>query len=118
MNVHNLKTYFSFRKTDKERSGDYNKEPITESPLQVVGRLMRIWTGITNRDFVNKWGYDLTDYVKSLSKDECKKLLECNSYDIYHPNNTMWAEAVNILKTELNPTKESALTWMKKIRSK
>ena len=118
MNVHNLKTYFSFRKTDKERSGDYNKEPITESPLQVVGRLMRIWTGIPNRDFVNKWGYDLTDYVKSLSKDECKKLLECNSYDIYHPNNTMWAEAVNVLKTELSPTKESALTWMKKIRTK
>ena len=118
MNVHNLKTYFSFRKTDKERSGDYNKEPITESPLQVVGRLMRIWIGTPNRDFVKKWGYDLTDYVKSLSDEECKNLLECNSYDIYHPDNKMWSEAVNVLKTELSPTKESALTWMNKIRAK
>ena len=116
MNVHNLKTYFSFRKTDKERSGEYDHEPITETPLQIVGRLMRIWTGIPNRDFVNKWGYDLTDYIKSLSDGECKNLLECNSYDIYHPNNTMWAEAVNILKTELSPTKDSALAWMNKLR--
>ena len=116
MNVHNLKTYFSFRKTDKQRSGEYDHEPITETPLQIVGRLMRIWTGIPNRDFVNKWGYDLTDYIKSLSDGECKNLLECNSYDIYHPNNTMWAEAVNILKTELSPTKDSALAWMNKLR--
>lgn len=118
MNVHNMKTYFSFRKTDKERSGKYHHEPITETPLQIVGRLTRIWTGIPNRDFVTKWGYDLTDYVKSLTDEECKNLLECNSYDIYHPNNVMWAEAVNVLRTELSPSKENALAWMNKIRKK
>ena len=41
LNVHNMKTYFSFRKTDKER-GKYHHEPITETPLQIVGRLTRI----------------------------------------------------------------------------
>ena len=117
MNIHNLKTYFSFRKTDKERGESYNNEPITESSLQIIGRFQRIWTGESNKDFTDKWGYDLTEYVKSLDNDDIKRLLILNSYNIYVPNNAMWFEAIRILKKYLSPTTSMARAWINNIRS-
>ena len=112
MNVHPLKTYFSFRKTNKKRSLDFNNDPIPDTSIQILGRMMRIWTGVSNRDFVKKWGYGLIDYTKSRNTVQRHELLEMNSFDCYVPKNEMWREAKNeILK--LCPTKTMASAWMK-----
>jgi hypothetical protein len=117
MNIHNLKTFFSFRKTDKDMSALYDSEPITEGSIQTIGRMMRIWTGMSNEEFTKKaGGYDLTEYVKSLTEDEVEDLLELNSYDIYVPDNAMWNASIEAIRKDLSPSKEMASAWMKQIR--
>ena len=115
LNVHNIKSYFSFRRTDKKTSKTLGNIEIVDSAIQTLGRMMRIWTGVLNREFVKTWGYDLTNYVKSLNSVERNELLELNSYDICVPNNDMWKEAVRIVTTKLNPTSTQAKDWMSKL---
>lgn len=118
MNIHNLKSFFSFRKTDKDMGVLYDKEPITENAIQTIGRLMRIWTGISNKEFTSKWGgYDLTEYCKSLSDDEVEDFLELNSYDICVPNNEMWNASITAIRKDLSPSKETASAWLTKLRN-
>jgi len=117
MNIHNLKTIFSFRKTDKEMSTLYDKEPITENAIQIVGRAMRINTGVSNEKFTDEWGYDLTDYVKSLTEDGVEGLLELNSLDLYVPDNEMWNASIEAIRKDLCPSKEMASAWIKQIRN-
>lgn len=118
MNIHNLKTIFSFRKTDKEMSTLYDKEPITENAIQIVGRAMRINTGMSNKKFTDKWDYDLTNYVKSLkTEDEVEALLELNSLDLYVPDNEMWNASIEAIREDLCPSKEMANAWIKQIRN-
>ena len=112
MNVMPLKSYFSFRKTDKKTTVKLGRESITNNAIQTVGRMMRIWTGNSKKDFVNKWGYDLTDYVKSLNSVERRQLLELNSYDVFVPDVDMWKAAINTITSYLNPTKTMAETWI------
>ena len=115
MNVHNIKSYFSFRKTDKKAGKELGNIEIVDTAIQILGRMMRIWTGVLNRVFVKTWGYDLTNYVKSLNSVERNELLELNSYDICVPENDMWKEAVRIVTTKLNPTSTQAKDWMSKL---
>ena len=117
MNIHNLKTYMSFRKTDKEMSSKYDNKPITETAKQIVGRFMRIWTGMTNEKFVKEYGYDLTEYVKNLDEDGLKSLFKLNSYYLYVPNNEMWRAAIKMIKKDLSPSIETANAWVKQIRN-
>jgi len=119
MNIHNLKTIFSFRKTDKEMTTLYDKEPITENAIQTVGRAMRINTGVSNEEFTDKWGYDLTDYVKKglKSDDEVEALLELNSLDLYVPDNEMWNASIEAIREDLCPSKEMASAWINQIRN-
>ena len=79
--------------------------------------MMRIWTGVSNREFVRDWGYDLTEYVKSLNSVERNNLLELNSYDVCVPNNDMWKEAIRVVRSKLNPSKTMASDWIVKICS-
>ena len=117
MNVHNIKSYFSFRATDKKTDSGFidGEVPILDSAIQTIGRMMRIWTGILNKDFVKNWGYDLTNYVKSLNSVERNNLLELNSYDVCVPDNQMWREAIRVIQSVLNPTKTQASDWIKKL---
>ena len=117
MNIHNLKTFFSFRRTDKDMGTLYDKEPITENAIQTIGRMMRIYTGVSNEEFTDKWGYDLTEYVKSLTDDEVEDLLELNSYKIYVPNNEMWNASISAIRKDLSPSKEMANASIKEIRN-
>jgi hypothetical protein len=117
MNVHNIKSYFSFRKTNKKTSSNLKSKEIVDTPIQTLGRMMRIWTGVSNREFVKDWGYNLTEYVKSLNSVERNNLLELNSYDVCVPNNDMWKEAIRVVRSKLNPSKTMASDWMVKICS-
>ena len=92
----------------------YDKEPITENAIQIVGRAMRINTGVSNEKFTDEWGYDLTDYVKGGLKndDEVEGLLELNSLDLYVPDNEMWNASIEAIRKDLCPSKEMASAWM------
>ena len=114
MSIHNLTSYFSFRpRNPKNSKGD----SITESPIQIIGRLHRIFTGVKNTEFVTKWGYDLTEYVKSLNDEQIQKLLVFNSYDLYLPDTAMWGEAVGLVKEYYSPTTSNAKAWIQNIRN-
>ena len=112
LNVHCLKSFFSFRTTDKKTSSRLNEEPITNQAIQILGRMMRIWTGMSNKDFVKQWGYDLTNYVKSLNTVQKNTLLELNSFDICVPDNDMWRTTSKEIRTKFNPSKVDASSWM------
>ena len=112
LNVHCLKQFFSFRTTDKKTSKNLNEEPITNQAVQIIGRMMRIWTGVSNKDFVKQWGYDLTNYVKSLNTVQKQILLELNSFDICIPDNNMWRATVKDVRTKFNPSKVDASSWI------
>jgi len=112
LNVHCLKSFFSFRTTDKKTSSRLNEEPITNQAIQILGRMMRIWTGMSNKDFVKQWGYDLTNYVKSLNTVQKNTLLELNSFDICVPDNDMWRATVKDVRTKFNPSKVDASSWI------
>ena len=84
---------------------------IAEGAVQFIGRLQRIWTGMSKDDFVRDWGYNLTDYTKSLNTNQRKRLLELNSYDLWLPDVAMQREAVRVVR-EVNPTKEMANAWI------
>ena len=116
MNVHPLKSTFSFRNTDKERSADFDNEPILEMATQIMGRMMRINPGMDKHSFVEKYGYDLKNYVKSLNSVQRRTLLEENSFDLYTPNLKMWTETVRKVSNELCPGKTEASSWMSKIK--
>ena len=112
LNVHCLKSFFSFRTTDKQMSSDFGYEPITNQAVQILGRMMRLWTGMSNKDFVKQWDYDLTDYVKSLNTVQKNTLLELNSFDICIPDNDMWRATVKEIRSKFNPSKQDASSWM------
>lgn len=112
LNVHCLKSFFSFRATDKQMSSEYDYKPITNQAVQILGRMMRIWTGMSNKDFVKQWGYDLTNYVKSLNTVQKQILLELNSFDICIPDNNMWRATVKDVRTKFNPSKVDASSWI------
>lgn len=113
MNIPNLTTFFTFRKTDKRAWHG----PIIECPLQEMGRLQRFWTGIPKKDFVKKYGYDMTEYIKQLPENELEAFFALNSYDIYVPDNAMWRNAIIELKRRLSPSTTRAKAWVEKIRS-
>jgi len=112
LNVHCLKSYFSFRATDKKTGTELNGKPITNQAVQILGRMMRIWTGESNKDFVKQWGYDLTDYVKSLNTVQKNTLLELNSFDVCVPTNDMWKATIKEIRTKFNPSKIDASSWI------
>lgn len=111
MNILNAKSEFVFRHTDKKTGKDLGCVEIVDGAVQFIGRLQRIWTGMSKDDFVSDWGYNLTDYTKSLNTNQRKRLLELNSYDLWLPNVAMQKEAVRVIR-KLNPTKEIARSWM------
>jgi hypothetical protein len=82
-----------------------------------MGRLQRFWTGIPKKDFVKKYGYDMTEYIKQLPENELEAFFALNSYDIYVPDNGMWRNAIIELKRRLSPSTTRAKAWVEKIRS-
>lgn len=118
MNIHTLTNYFSFRCTDKKRTPTFKSEAITEQPTQVAGRLQRLNPGVPIKDFVKDWGYNLTEYSKTIIEDEVKALLVDNSYNLYVPNNPMWQETIRLLKEHFSPTTTNARAWITRIRNK
>ena len=111
----NLGNYFSYRPRDPK---DSKGNSITESPIQIIGRLHRPYTGEPINDFVKKWGYDLTKYVKNCSEEEIEMLKVTNSYNICVPDTAMWGAAIETIKKSYSPTLSRATAWITKLRKK
>ena len=109
MNVFNLKSLVSFRASDKN-NGD--GESLVEFAIQLIGRLVRLNTGLSNSEFTSKYGYDIETYVKTLSDDEVSSLIEANSMDILIPDTTMWKNAIEQFKKNYVSSVQSAKAWI------
>ena len=112
MNIHNAKSLFSFR----TRNGlNTQGESVIENTLQLCGRLTRIYTGVKNKDFTAKYGYELTNYVKELkstnNKKELNNLFNANSFDITVANTKMWKDGMNVFKKKYTCPLKNAKKW-------
>lgn len=113
MNIHNAKSLFSFR----TRNGLNSRgESVIENTLQLCGRLTRIYTGVKNKDFTSKYGYELTNYVKKLKSENNKKelnnLFNANSFDITVSNSKMWIDGIKVFKKKYTCSLKNAKKWV------
>tara|TARA_B100001559_G_scaffold26771_1_gene21031 strand:+ start:712 stop:2133 length:1422 start_codon:yes stop_codon:yes gene_type:complete len=95
MNIFTLKTLFSFKPQNKKNSLG---EAITEFAIQTLGRLVRLNTGIDKDEFANKYEYDLSNYMKTLTDEEKNEVLEANTINVVLPGTNMHKKAVSIFK--------------------
>lgn len=111
MNISTLGFLVVLRPTDNKDE----KGPFTESPIQIMGRLVRLNTGIEKGDFTKKYGYDLTDYVKSLNDKERENLLIANSIDLLLPKTEQWTKSSDIFAEIYVSSVQQATAWMRSL---
>jgi len=83
---------FSFNKVMSCRPYDGKSDELgemTETPIQIMGRLVRLYSGMWNDDFVNEYGYDMKKYLEK-NPNELEKIKILNSFDLYLPNTPVW----------------------------
>ena len=94
MNVYSLGYMMSVRQynTKDYKADEYGY--ITETPLQILGRCVRLWTGQNNDKFVKENnGYDIISYLKNnINKLDIIKTL--NSFNVYVTDNGVWGAAI------------------------
>tara|TARA_Y100000004_G_scaffold191421_1_gene250197 strand:- start:49 stop:1476 length:1428 start_codon:yes stop_codon:yes gene_type:complete len=89
--------------------------PFTESPIQIMGRLVRLNTGIDKGEFTEKYGYNLTKYVKSLTRKEKNNLVIANSIDMVVPKTDMWVDSSDEFAKTYVSSVQQAKAWMRSI---
>ena len=89
--------------------------PFTESPIQIMGRLVRFNTGIDKDKFVEKYGYDLTKYVRILGRKQKSDLVIANSIDMVLPKTDMWVEASDTFAKIYVSSVQQAKSWMRSL---
>ena len=89
--------------------------PFTESPIQIMGRLVRFNTGIDKDEFVEKYGYDLTKYVRILGRKQKSDLVIANSIDMVLPKTDMWVEASDTFAKIYVSSVQQAKSWMRSL---
>ena len=108
MNVTTMKSLISFKPSNKDNS---QGDALTEFAIQTLGRLVRLNVGENLKDFTEKWGYDISEYMKTLSLEEKIKLITANSFDILVPKTDMWVQAVDKFGTEYVSTIQQAKAY-------
>ena len=111
MNISTLGSLVFLRPTDNKD----NVGAFTESPIQLMGRLVRFNTGIEKEVFTKNYGYDLTDYVKLLNDKDRENLLIANSIDVLLPKTEQWIESSNIFAKTYVSSIQQATAWMRNI---
>ena len=89
--------------------------PFTESPIQIMGRLVRFNTGIDKDEFVEKYGYDLTKYVRILGRKQKSDLVIANSIDMFLPKTDMWVEASDTFAKIYVSSVQQAKSWIRSL---
>jgi len=93
MNVYSLKYLMSLREYN---SKDYRSDEfgvMTETAIQIMGRLVRLYAGMSNEKFDKISGYNIKKYIKENPK-LIEKIKILNSFNVYVPNNYVWGEAI------------------------
>ena len=89
MNIYNLNYFMSIR--------PYNNKldelgVISESPIQLLGRLVRLWSGMPHYEFIKRYGYDIAEYLRN-NPDKVDIIKKINSMNFSMPDNTVWRES-------------------------
>ena len=111
MNISTLGSLVFLRPTDNKD----NVGAFTESPIQLMGRLVRFNAGIEKEVFTKNYGYDLTDYVKILNDKDKEKLLIGNSIDILLPKTEQWIQSSSIFAKIYVSSVQQAKAWMRSL---
>lgn len=113
MNIHTLKSLVSFKPQDKK---DTFGDPLSEFAIQLLGRLVRLNTGMNVKDFTEQYGYDLTKYIQTLNDEEVEKLIVANTFDIMVPDTVMWNDALTKFAKTYTSSVQQAKTWVHYIK--
>ena len=99
------------------KSNDYKDDlgPFIESPVQIMGRLSRLNTGVDKSEFTEKYGYDLTKYIKSLTPKEKRNLIIANSMDMVLPKTDMWVDSSGEFAKTYVSSVQQAKAWMRSL---
>lgn len=109
MNIYNLKSLVVTRIADKE---DSKGRSIIEAALQVLGRMVRICPPTESlSEYIKKYDYDLTKYIKSSSTEDHIRLLNTNSIRVSVPCNSMWNAATQTFLSQFS-TVDEAREWI------
>tara|TARA_B100000287_G_scaffold419624_1_gene458066 strand:- start:72 stop:1712 length:1641 start_codon:yes stop_codon:yes gene_type:complete len=98
MNVFSLGYMMSLKEFNSKgyKADEYGY--ITETPLQILGRCVRLWTGQNNDKFVKENGeYDIVKYLKN-NKNKLDIIKILNSFNVYVSNNQIWEAAIEQFK--------------------
>ena len=96
MNIFTLKYLLSMREYTG-KSDDLGS--ITEIPIQLIGRLVRLHSGIDHEEFSEISGYDMKKYLEE-NPDLVEKIKILNSFKTYTANTPVWIDAIEKLLKE------------------
>ena len=95
MNIFPLKVVMSLRNYDG-KSDDLGE--ITEFPIQLKGRSVRLYAGLNEEDFKTiSPNYDMKEFLNN-SETSIEDIKVMNSADFYVPNTKVWYSAVETFK--------------------
>lgn len=109
ISVSNLNYFFSFKTQDKS---DSLGESIIEFAVQQIGRLVRPFYPISNKELYEKYNGDMKEYISTLDDKEIQELLSLNSFQYSVPNTDMWKNAVYEFNRNRCSTVSQAETWI------
>tara|TARA_B100000035_G_C21009902_1_gene559104 strand:+ start:78 stop:1787 length:1710 start_codon:yes stop_codon:yes gene_type:complete len=96
MNIYNLNYFMSIRPYNNKLDED---GVIYESPIQLLGRLVRLWSGMPHYEFIGKYGYDIAEYLRN-NPDKVDIIKKINSMNFSMPDNTVWSECDELFRKD------------------
>ena len=121
LTINNLTSLISFRQTEKEISGS-SDEKITISPLQLLGRLVRMFVSKNNKEVLvsdseNNEFFTMLQYIAKTDDDSIERLFMSNSFRVLLANSDTWKTAIEDFKETYVNTLATAKLEVKKVRN-
>lgn len=109
ISIDNLCYLHCFRVQNKS---DSSKDAIIEFAVQLLGRLVRPFFGISRKELKSEYNGDVKQYISTLNDKEIQDLLSLNSFQYSVPNTPMWNNAVYEFNRNRCSTVSQAETWI------
>ena len=109
ISIDNLCYLHCFRVQNKS---DSNKDAIIEFAVQLLGRLVRPFFGISREELESEYNGDVKQYISTLKDKEIQELLSLNSFQYSVPNTNMWKNADYEFNRNRCSTVSQAETWI------
>ena len=121
LTINNLTSLISFRQTEKEISGSSN-EKITISPLQLLGRLVRMFVSKNNNeveltDADGNEFFTLLQYIAGTDEESLSRLFMSNSFRVLLADSDTWRAAIKDFNTSYVNTLADAKVEVEKVRN-